>query len=116
MCNPFLTLRLIVRLHYARQPAKTKLLPRKSSSVKLVWFVYAIKSRDKNRRCDIGLKPSGWYTATTTNPNHNTNPNPQTLISFALTMHHLQPEINIQQTARHVYSVISYALNADSGR
>jgi len=40
------------------------------------------------------------------------------LISFAQTMHLPQPQINVQQMTCHVQimSVISYVLNADSGR
>jgi len=38
-------LRSIVRFRFARQPTKTKLLPRISQSVMLVWFVYATKSQ-----------------------------------------------------------------------
>ena len=38
--NLFRTLRLIVRFHFARQPTKTKLIPRISYLVMLVWFVY----------------------------------------------------------------------------
>ena len=73
--NLFWSLRLIMHFHFARQPSKTKLLPRILYSVKLVLFVYMTKSQSataqlhaatlscneitqQNRRCDIGLTGS----------------------------------------------------------
>jgi len=67
------------------------------------------------------LKNSGRYFPCYTTKPPNTNPTrllslpTATLIFFAQTMRRSQPKINVQQMTCHV-SVISYVLNADSGR